>query len=192
MRQWSCNRLPINNALVSGARARAQGGRKRRGKKKRAEARAREKWRDDRVAGNGRGGRETSATSCECRRARGGVAPLRSAFVLVDDVAGLVHYPCVILIVFTLRLIDVRWAEGDYPSPSSSLRWGTMTREESQTSKVSSRSAWREPSIILARFGFDIKISRVLNRKRERGREKEKKKRGNIIQGKKYQLILEE
>ena len=23
MRQWSCNRLPINNALVSGARARA-------------------------------------------------------------------------------------------------------------------------------------------------------------------------
>lgn len=128
MRQWSCNRLPINNALVSGARAR--GGRRRSREKKRgrrrAEARSGRGWRRRRGKGR-RNVSDVARTSSIGRR----------AFVLVVDVAGLVHYPCVILIVFTLRLIDARWTEGDYPSPSSSLRWDTMTREESRTSKVS-------------------------------------------------------
>lgn len=102
MRQWSCNRLPINNALVSGARAReeeegeeVEAKKKRKKKKKKSRS---EKWKD---GGDEERGGETSATLRERRRS--GVA-----FVLVDDVAGLVHYPCVILIVFTLRLIDAR------------------------------------------------------------------------------------
>lgn len=61
-------------------------------KKRRKKKSRSEKWKD---GGGGRG--EMSATSIGHR-----------AFVLVDDVAGLVHYPCVILIVFTLRLIDAR------------------------------------------------------------------------------------
>lgn len=119
MRQWSCNRLPINNALVSGARAR--GGRRRRKKKgeskREVEERKRERERErgegrEREDGGRRRGGETSATSRERRRSGASRPPHRArfpnAFVLVDDVAGLVHYPCVILIVFTLRLIDVR------------------------------------------------------------------------------------
>lgn len=91
MRQWSCNRLPINNALVSGAR---------RKEKKKELKREVEGERQRRR----RGERQRRHANVVNRATRAFVP----AFVLVDDVAGLVHYPCVILIVFTLRLIDVR------------------------------------------------------------------------------------
>lgn len=102
MRQWSCNRLPINNALVSGARARRKEKKKKKKKPKRARSgRTTAGWAAT-EGGEKRQRRHANVVGAGWRRAT------PNAFVLVDDVAGLVHYPCVILIVFTLRLIDVR------------------------------------------------------------------------------------
>lgn len=95
MRQWSCNRLPINNALVSGARARDEEGEEEVGKKKRRRKgggggrRRRAEARSGRMAGGDdeeEGVGETSATlranvvdralRVRARRRRGGISSL--------------------------------------------------------------------------------------------------------------------
>lgn len=85
MRQWSCNRLPINNALVSGARARRKEEKKK--KKKSPSAREVEGWRDGGYRKGERNVSDVTRTSSSgvvrrhpesvrARRRRGGISSL--------------------------------------------------------------------------------------------------------------------
>lgn len=85
MRQWSCNRLPINNALVSGARARAREEvgeevEKKKNGRRRVEARSGRmggRWRRREEGGGEMSANVVDRASCvRARRRRGGISSL--------------------------------------------------------------------------------------------------------------------
>lgn len=94
IRLWSCNRLSINNVLLSGAHTR----RKEKEKKDRTEERrSRRREENDRRKKHQR---------CRASAVVAVAATAMTLSVLVDDVVRLVYYPCIILIV-CVHLMDV-------------------------------------------------------------------------------------